>query len=43
MPNRKQTSKNVAKKASAILRDGRSSKRSRTVAGSALAQTKRGK
>ncbi len=43
MPNRKQTSKNVARKASAILRDGRSSERSKTVAASALAQTRKSK
>lgn len=38
--NKKQTSKSVAKKASAILRDRRSSSRSKSVAASALAQTK---
>ena len=38
--NTKQTSKSVAKKASAILRDGRYSAKSKSVAGSALAQTK---
>lgn len=43
MANGKQTSKSVARKASAILRDGRSSGRSKTVAASALAQTKKGK
>lgn len=41
--NTKQTSKSVASKASAILRDGRSSARSKSVAGSALSQTKPGK
>lgn len=41
--NTKQTSKSVASKASAILRDGRSSARTKSVAGSALAQTKPGK
>ena len=41
--NKAQTSKSVAKKASAIMRDGRSSARSKSVAASALAQTKRGK
>lgn len=40
MVNRKQTSKSVATKASKILRDGRSSKNSKSVAGSALSQTK---
>lgn len=38
--NTKQTSKTVAKKASVILRDNRYSKTSKSVAGSALAQTK---
>jgi hypothetical protein len=41
--NRKQTSKSVATKASKILRDGRSSKISKSVAGSALSQTKTAK
>ncbi|MGX7140031.1 hypothetical protein ACWOBX_00935 [Facklamia languida] len=39
--NKKQTSRTVARKASRILRDGRYSKISKSVAGSALAQTKR--
>jgi len=41
----KVTSRKVAKQASAVLRDGRSSKRARSIAGSALAQAraKRGK
>ena len=43
MVNRKQTSKSVATKASKILRDGRSSKISKSVAGSALSQTKTSK
>ena len=43
MVNKKQTSKSVATKASKILRDGRSSKISKSVAGSALAQTKTAK
>ncbi|MEZ7737328.1 hypothetical protein O3822_07030 [Gemella sanguinis] len=43
MVNRKQTSKSVATKASKILRDGRSSKISKSVAGSALSQTKTAK
>lgn len=46
MPNKKQTSKPVASKASSILRDGRTSAKSKSVAGSALSQTrtsKRGK
>lgn len=38
--NTKQTSKAVAKKASSILRDGRSSAKSKSVAASALAQTR---
>lgn len=41
--NKKQTSKAVATKASKILRDGRYSKTSKSVAGSALAQTRPGK
>lgn len=40
MANKKQTSYNVASKASKILRDGRYSKTSKSVAGSALSQTK---
>lgn len=40
MPNKKQTSKPVASKASTILRDGRYSSKSKSVAGSALSQTK---
>lgn len=43
MANKKQTSKSVASKASKILRDGRSSKISKSVAGSALSQTKTSK
>lgn len=43
MVNRKQTSKSVATKASKILRDGRSSKISKSVAASALSQTKTSK
>lgn len=39
--NLKQTSKTVASKASKDLRDGRYSKTSKSVAGSALAQTKK--
>lgn len=39
--NLKQTSKTVAFKASKVLRDGRYSKTSKSVAGSALAQTKK--
>ncbi|MDR0850763.1 MAG: hypothetical protein LBN07_04825 [Christensenellaceae bacterium] len=35
------TSKSVASKASAVLRDGRTSKTSKSVAGSALSQRKR--
>lgn len=41
--NSKQTSKAVASKASKVLRDGRYSKTSMSVAGSALAQTRPGK
>lgn len=41
--NPKQTSKAVASKASKVLRDGRYSKTSKSVAGSALAQTRPGK
>jgi hypothetical protein len=43
MANTKQTSKSIASKASKILRDGRYSANSKSVAGSALAQTKKGK
>ncbi|QSX09564.1 hypothetical protein J0B03_05755 [Alkalibacter rhizosphaerae] len=38
--NRKQTSKNVASKASSLLRDGRTSAKTKSVAASALSQTK---
>ena len=41
--NSKQTSKALASKASKVLRDGRYSKTSKSVAGSALAQTRPGK
>lgn len=41
--NTKQTSRPVASKASKVLRDGRYSKTSKSVAGSALAQTRPGK
>lgn len=40
MANKKQTSKPVASKASEILRDNRYSDKSKSVAGSALSQTK---
>jgi len=43
MPNKKQTSKSVASTASKILKDGRYSDASKSVAGSALSQTKTGK
>lgn len=43
MSNAKQTSKSVASTASKILRDGRYSNASKSVAGSALAQTRTGK
>ncbi len=39
----KQTSKSVASKASALLRDGRTSSKIKSVAASALVQTKRSK
>ena len=38
--NKKQTSKSVATTASKVLRDGRTSSNSKTVAGSALSQTR---
>ena len=41
MSNRKQTSKSIASKASDILRDNRYSNKSKSVAGSALSQTKK--
>lgn len=41
--NSKQTSKPVASTASKILKDGRFSAASKSVAGSALAQTRKGK
>lgn len=41
--NSKQTSKSVATRASRIMKDGRYGKDSKSVAGSALAQTKPGK
>lgn len=41
MANKKQTSKTVASKASKILTDNRYSKNSKSVAGSALSQTKK--
>ena len=40
MANSKQTSSKVASKASSILRDGRYSPKSKSVAGRALSQTK---
>lgn len=43
MPNKKQTSKSIATTASKILQDGRYSDASKSVAGSALSQTKTGK
>jgi len=43
MANTKQTSKAVASKASKIMTDGRYSKTSKSVAASALSQTKKGK
>ena len=41
--NKKQTSKSVATKAFGILRDNRYSDKSKSVAGSALSQTKKNK
>ena len=41
MSNKKQTSKRVATKASAILRSSKSSAKCKSVAGSALSQTKK--
>lgn len=41
--NRKQTSKQVATKASQVLRDGRYGSKAKSVAGSALTQTRTGK
>lgn len=43
MANTKQTSKSVASKASKILKDSRYSATAKSVAGSALAQTKKSK
>lgn len=43
MPNKKQTSKKVATKASKILKDDRFSDKAKSVAGSALSQTKKTK
>ncbi|MCP1225712.1 hypothetical protein [Sebaldella sp. S0638] len=40
MANKKQTSKKVASTASKILKDGRTSAASKSVAGSALSQTR---
>lgn len=41
MPNKKQTSKRVASVAGKALKDKRSSKKTKTLAGSALSQTKK--
>lgn len=43
MPNKKQTSAGVAKKAAKILKDPKSTKAEKSVAGSALSQTKKKK
>jgi hypothetical protein len=43
LANKKQTSKKVASKASKILSDNRYSKASKSVAGSALSQTRKSK
>jgi len=40
MPNKKQTSKSVASKASKMLKSKKTSKTGKSVAGSALSQTK---
>lgn len=40
LSSRKVTSRKIARQASAVLRDGRSGKRTRSIAGSALAQAK---
>ena len=39
--NKKQTSKKIASKASSLLRDGRTNSKTKSVAGSALSQTKK--
>jgi len=41
MANKKQTSNKIASKASKVLRDGRTSKTNKAIAGSALAQTRK--
>lgn len=41
MPNKKQTSKKVASKASKALKSKRTSKNTKSIAGSALSQTKK--
>lgn len=41
--NKKQTSKAVATKASNVLRDGRTGSKSKSCAGSALSQTRKGR
>lgn len=43
MANNKQTSHSVATTASKVLRDGRTGANSKTCAGSALSQTRKGK
>lgn len=43
MANKKQTSKSIATKASKVLRSSSSSKTCKSLAGSALSQTKKGK
>lgn len=43
LANKKQTSPSIASKASQILKDGRYSSTSKSVAGSALSQAKKGK
>lgn len=43
MANKKQTSPRVARVASKVLRDGRTSKSSKSCAGSALSQTRKGR
>ena len=42
MPNKKQTSKSIASKASKVLKSGSASKACKSLAGSALSQTRKG-
>ncbi len=43
MPNKKQTSKSIASKASKVLKSKSASRTCKSLAGSALSQTKKGK